>query len=402
MPSSTEQSLNLQPPLYLDVQRGSLQITSGDEAFRKILLSNPRYWPSATAGEGLFRRAEARPLLNDRGEAPPPLKLSLDRVLLFPERNPFDEELQRSTALGSLWRVLPDVPDKDEFQAALERRAPLDVRLKLTSHWDEVFENMVEEAAAMLRAEGIFGYLPAFVRRAHAKSRISSRWPEYKADREREFEEITAAIDAAVAPAATWETRENARIEKLRKLLAGDAAAVSAAVSDTVGGLLFPYQTQLTWSIEGSTAVRLAFSVPAVERIIPPTTRDLLANGEVRKVKREKEDLHRDFTTLIAGQALHNAAMLFAQVPSLDRVSVAAYTSSPVVAGKRSRSRAAELDGGGSYYVYEVELRRDDFEHDLAAPFDPMVFLSEHHARITALSNVALGRIEAPTWGPES
>lgn len=388
-------ALALTPPLRLDAQRGALSLTSGREDFRQELLGRMPYWPSQTAGEGLFCRV---PTGKER-EDEIPLRVLLDRVLLYPEGNPFDEEQQRALALAELWRVLPDLPTNADYTAALVERPYRRLGPELKPAWDEVFDAMVEDLAESLRSQGVFRFVPGFLRRSQARSRLSLRWPEYRDAREKEFAAIEAAISAGTPGEAAWPTYESQRIAVLRRLIEGDVELIEREALRFLTSALTPFESQMHFLVRDARSACLSFSAPSLDRIITSATRDLLPGGEVRKVKRDKEELHRDFTVLVSGQALHFAAHLFAKLPTLERLSVAASTFGTSVSGKRGRARAESQDAA-AYTIFEVELRRRDFEDPFLAPFDAMVFLSEHHARISPISSVALGRIDPPDWLP--
>jgi hypothetical protein len=394
MSFDTRLTLPNRPPLRLDIQRGTVQLTSGADDFRKILLLNALYWPSTTAGEGLFRHPESKKADPNTGSL---LRVDLQELLLYPEGNPFDEELQRIHSLKSLWRVIPDLPAKKDYKAALRPRPMTDLRPKLEARWDEIFARMVEEAMQARKGKGLYRVLPSFVRRVRAKSVLSKRWPEFKAMREEEFQEIATALESLATDEPSWEDHEKQRVLVLERLLAGDASETNAAVRRVLTNVFFPFDVDLDVRIEDAATVRLAFQVPQLDRIVQPSTRALLGSGEVRKVKRDREEIHRDFSVLVAGQAGHVAAVLFAALPALQTVSVACATIPPNPVLRRGRARI-QAEAIEPFFIFDVEFNRTDFEDDLLAPFEPIPFLAVHHARMNPLSSVALGRIEPPEW----
>jgi hypothetical protein len=395
MSTSHVARLRIEPPLRLNVQKGALALTQGDADFRRILFSNPNYWTSNTAGEGLFLRGESDDYSEDSEQFP--LRVGLDRVLLFPEGNPFDEEMQRLLSLSALWRVLPDLPAESDYAAALQIRAPRYIGPNLNPDWDEAFNQLLEEAERTLVGRGLNRFLPSFMRRSQARSKLARIWADYCDRRRKELAQVEADLGTPLS-GAEWNAREERRIAHMRALLNGEDEVTRAEFEETIRRTLFPFESDIVCKLESVTDGYLSFSIPQVDRLVPQTERDVLSNGEVRKVKRDKEDLHRDFIVLAVGQAISLGAQIFSRLPRLHSLSIATQTFGTVVGGKRGRARQSGAATADTYYIFEIDLKRIDFMDRFMAPFDPMVFLSKHEARIQPIGSIALGRIEPPAW----
>ncbi len=124
----------------------------------------------------------------------------------------------------------------------------------------------------------------------------------------------------------SWQKQEQDRIAWATKLVAGDEATIHEAVCQTLADLDFPFETYASFAVEDARTGYLHLDLPEVEIIIPDTRDQVLKVGRFKKVKRDGAERNAQYCDVACGVGLMMASATFAAAPSLQMLSIAAYT----------------------------------------------------------------------------
>ncbi len=221
---------------------------------------------------------------------------------------------------------------------------------------------------------------------------FAREWPQAHEQLVAGRDRLIAEHDASAAEATQrWLVLENERISELRRVLAGDAEAVEAAITSAVELLDFPFEAECAVRVEEEGTVVIDVDLPEIEDVIPETQFKVLKNGTLKEVKRKASDRNAAYASLVTGIAFHVAASALAAAPTVQSITVAGHTQ------RKSRSALEVTDT----YVFEVRLARDAFDCLDGATLDPVALIQRLPSRIELGANGALKRITAPPWAEE-
>jgi hypothetical protein len=235
--------------------------------------------------------------------------------------------------------------------------------------------------------------LPPLLRRREAARLVGetfapswqARWAELQASHAAQL----AAYEEAIAPAREqWHAEELARIELVRRHLAGDPPTVEATLADALGSLSFPFETEChVWTDDGRTAF-VAVDLPEIEDVVPETAKRVLRDGSIKEVKRSQRDRAEEWGQLAAGLGVLIAWATFAAAPTIGTVRVAAFT-------QRRKRRSGEISDD---WVYEVELPRSVTDRIDPRTVQPLDVLRTYPSRFDLRASGELAAIEPPAW----
>jgi len=297
-------------------------------------------------------------------------------------------EAEEYQQLLNFWKPLPAIAAPEDWAAALEKRPfASQIPVPAPPDWPAEQARLLDELTAK-EDVGLNKFLPAFVARSDAKSDFAAVWPEREAQVQEQsrarYEQYEQQVAAA---AAAWDAAEAQRTDWLQKLLAGDVPEVNHTVAEVLAGLQLPFKTQCDYFLQNELAVYLHVELPAMEEVIPETTKEIRPNGDTCEVRRPAADRQTDYTRLAMGQSLFLAAEVFSYLPLAQTVTVAAYTHRP---------RIKESDPVDSY-VLDVPFGREAVRV-FGADDNLTALLVRLGGRFDVDANGGLRRIDPPSW----
>jgi hypothetical protein len=188
----------------------------------------------------------------------------------------------------------------------------------------------------------------------------------------------------------SWEKSETARVAGLSLLLRGDQEAMSEALEAALSELEFPFETGCRTEVVDAERAVVLLDLPEIEDVVPETRLQALKSGTLKEAKRTKADRNRDYAHLVTGLGLMMGRAAFRAVPTLQSVTIAAYTQR-----RHGRSGAIADD-----FVYEISLSRDQAAR-LPSTVDPIAFMRGAAQRLDLRDSGELRRINAPAWALE-
>lgn len=304
------------------------------------------------------------------------------------------EEAAEYEALLNAWRRTPPILSRAHHEAAAEPRSPAAdepaparptdeaVRAELVAHllnerrskrsWlGRVFAGWFgrDQAAAERAAETL---LPDWL------AARDSRW-EIEAARRRRKQDVARRNHEAV---------EAARVEQVRALLNGDAAACEAAVEAALSAVDFPFDTQAYAMFASAEEVRLLLDLPEIEDVIPEVRTEVSARGELKSKRRSAAERAADYAELVLGLAYAMGAAVLSASPATERVAIAAYTQ------RRKRGTGEVQDE----FVYDVTFDRPGLSAVRFETVNPVADALRFPSRIDVAANGTLRRIDPPGW----
>ncbi len=241
---------------------------------------------------------------------------------------------------------------------------------------------------------GLVGSALTRARRTREIARLAAAagdaaWAERRALLEATFAAAAAAYRAREEQsAAAWAASEGIRIAWATRLVAGDEAAIDEAVSASLGDLDFPFDTECAVGIVDASSAFIDFDLPEIEDVTPEIRHTVLKDGSLKETKRKAAERNAEYAGLVTGLALTVASAAFASAPTLQFVTIGAYTQR-----KKRGSDAVE-----DTYVYETRFARS-FVASVDAPnVNPIEALAAQETRVDWGANAVLKKIAPPAW----
>lgn len=395
-----QRRLTIKPAIRLDTRRGSLGLTTGGNEYRRVLAGLPRYWKSSLPGVGLFRREmpeEVEPI----DPAEPAHEEEVRPLHPHHKRgHPFDLELAKYLELHAFWKNVPHAPTHSEFASVRQPQDYRPLRPQPEPDWPRIRTEAIENRVRALGRMFPWSMTPRALRRLVAANRLGRHWPEFQRAREDMHRQVLEDF-AQLEPGdrAAWPAHEQARVQRLARLLDNDTAETFACLCETVESLYIPFDTSIHLRLAEPSVLLISLELPEIENVVQQTSRERLRSGDFRKVKRDKEEQHREYMALVIGQAIHVAFHCYAATPFLQNISVAGFlppaVQDPSPRARRQRGRDSESTEA---FLFEIPFEREDVDIFNPETFEAMKFLTEHGARFSLVSNIALGRIDPPSW----
>jgi hypothetical protein len=189
-----------------------------------------------------------------------------------------------------------------------------------------------------------------------------------------------------------WARDEQARIELLRKLIAGDADECTQVLAMSLESIEFPFETDVDFSVsDDGRAVQLLVDLPEIEDCIPETRVKALKNGTTKSVKRTRAERFGLYARLVVGLGVALATHAHCVLPSARIVTVAAYTQ------RRARGKGAIED----QFIYELTLSRDDAEDIDPGRTGSLELLQTLESRVDIETSGNFRKLKAPSWAPD-
>jgi hypothetical protein len=116
------------------------------------------------------------------------------------------------------------------------------------------------------------------------------------------------------------ELSEDARIEKLEKLLSGSADIVFERIEETIHFMKLPFFLKCTIDFYGNEPM-ITLHLPDHD-IIPPNIVTLTAAGNVSYEEKSSFQVNKQYSEVIAGTAITLAVQLYANIPTLNKLCI--------------------------------------------------------------------------------
>ena len=350
---------------------GTDQLTDAMED-PEITLVNPRTNRKYSARQ-LQRELERRKLAEDR---------ALAEAEVESARTEYREILDH-------WTRLPNIPTLEEFESYREPVAFEEMPPPDAPDFEEARQRFLDQLTTDRRKGFPYNLLPEFVARAKVSGRLEERWPEQanriqKAYRER----VEQHQHRMKRQRAHHRSEEKERLEDLARILSDDPEATTALAADVFANIDWPFATEAQVGTDDGKHLFVHLDLPEQEDVIQTTEPQLGRNGEIVEKRRPKTEQNEDYFRLVVGQAVYLAAQEFAWNPTLDRVTLAAYT-------QRTRRKP---DDPKDCHLYEITLTQENIRG-----FDPETrslasLLAECGARIDIGRYHRLKPVDPPSW----
>lgn len=342
-----------------------------------------------------------------------------------------EQEEERLRDVIEDWRAMPDIPDQSTIAAALQLRSyeatstPPVLDLDRAKHdlSGTIRENVAPQHSKLpfyiafgLLSVGIVHFAmtgdgvlagPAFlifliavppwaiwrlVKIARqVREQTEGRWPEVEqAARARHEAALREFQEREAETRRNWEQTEHARVDALRRLLAGEPASVDEAVQEALEDLDFPFEATCSASVLSDGTVGVVVDLPELEDVIPETRSKALKNGTLKQVRLSLRDRREAWRHLVLGIALQLGRTVCAAAPSVPRVRIAGYS--------QRRQRTGLI---ADEWVYELPLDRPFLATLRPESVDPSTLLRLPDARVLPMADGNLKKIPAPAWVDE-
>jgi hypothetical protein len=215
------------------------------------------------------------------------------------------------------------------------------------------------------------------------RARMGSAWAAHqeRASASWRFERNEWELRRAQAR-ARWKREELERIARVRRIRAGEPAAVRECLEATLADLDFPFEATCEVALGGDTAYLLV-DLPDPSEVVPAVRAVVDADLEVEAVPVPRPERDEAYAELVAGVALLlGRATLFA-APALMTARVAAW---------RPRAGAP-----GAEYLLDVALDRDAAAFD-PATVDPDAYVAILPGRFQQREDHRLAVLPEPSW----
>jgi len=222
---------------------------------------------------------------------------------------------------------------------------------------------------------------------SEVRRRMAEQWPGRAEQLAAAWRYDWAAWDLRRAEErVAWHSAESERVERVRRLRAGDPAASRACLEATLADLDFPYRATLELAAAGDTAFLLV-DLPDVDRVVPPARAEVDEDLAVTEVPVAALERNEAYAEHVAGTALLLARASFAAAPALRRVQIAGYREGP--------DSAVE-------YVVDVSIDRESAARIDPARVDPDAYLAVLPGRFQETESYRLAPVPPPAWLAEA
>lgn len=225
---------------------------------------------------------------------------------------------------------------------------------------------------------------------ARTESRMAVAWPTRREEIEAAHMEAVAAFAARSASAERdWADWEQGRVNWARRLVGGDLDAMHQAISGSLADLDFPFDTECALGLDETVAAFIALDLPEIEDVIPETRFRVLKSGQLKETKRKADERNAAYARLVSGLGVMMAAAAFAAAPTLETVTVGAYT-------QRRKRGSQEVE---DQYVYEARIERSLFGRGaIANDENPIDLLIGQQTRLEWGAKHVLKKLAPPAW----
>jgi hypothetical protein len=300
------------------------------------------------------------------------------------------EENQNLENIVHFWKDLPNIPTEEEIQKA-RKKFPFQSFVEPPALPDWEAEQRATFAALVEKAHARVPYLllPKFYARKKASAEFNDAWGV----RETEIQESYASAceqyqTVLLAEQQSWDAREEERIAWLERLLSGDVDETHRTAEKTVSTASIPFALNCDLIMQECSWIGLNIDVPPAETTVPPTQKTVLQSGEVKVTARNETERNRLYDEIALGECLYLAALLFATLPLLQNVSLAACTNRP----------ARSATDPEKPYILDWNLLRRNVAAFEKKSGDIFTFATNQGARFDLASNYLLRNLAPPLW----
>lgn len=249
-----------------------------------------------------------------------------------------------------------------------------------------------DEVMQVFLSEWNFETIKEVWRREHAAE--INEWERQRAERQAEWERQQAVLQSAwaneeAARQAEWAEAERVRIERLKRLIAGDLTMVQEAIEEALEGLDAPFEMGCDLLVDDDGTIKINLSLPEIDTITPEKRRKLLSDGSLKEVNNPDREWY--YRHAVVGLAYRVAAEVFA----------VAHTVTTVVVAGCTQRLSPKTGNNETEYVFELTISRSKFEKLAFDKLDPVEALSNFEHRIKTLKWGELKAIDPPSWVAE-
>lgn len=382
---------------------GTLGQRENDELFKELIADGPKTVTMNTqeAKEWLSKlKADSRLKMTDpagRRISIAALEAKIQKMELQEQieesRKQIEEDEAEYEELLNMWRDLPAIPNSEEVAAALKMKGfRTDLQQPPPPDLEEKKQSLIESVQCDLSSKLPYSLLPAFVGKAKTKTMADEVWSSRRVEIQNSYNETVRRYESELEKTeAAWRDQENARIGKLQRLVDCDLVEMHNTAVEVTLAIKFPFDTWCDVYLNDASKIFVSLDLPEIEDVIPSHKQRPLKSGEIGEVRIDESSRNQDYFQLIVGQAVLIAAHLFADLPSIALVTIAAYTQ------RLRKKRLDDIDA----YVFEIAFPKD-FIESFDTDVDDLLPLIRQLSPIMSLDTKwGLERIERPAWVQE-
>lgn len=287
------------------------------------------------------------------------------------------------------WKKLPRIPTIEEFRRYSERADFKPIPPPENPNYEEAKRSLQRELTGELYASFPYSMLPVFVSKNKAVAKLSERWPEQANKILKAYEEKMAAYRERMAiEKGKYDAVEDTRLGSLIKILGDDPQATTDLACDVFENIDWPFETVAGIASNDGVHLYVNLDLPEIEDVIPAMAPRISRSKELVESKRSKEDQNEDYFHLVVGQAVYLAACQFAWNPTLQSISIAAFTQRTT----KSSSETADQ------YIYCASFTQEQIRN-YNPEFKSLVsLLAQCGGQINRTQLGAMRQINPPDW----
>lgn len=387
MPFRFYRRVKIAPGVTLNLSKGGVSISGGVRGARFTAGRTGKRTTLGIPGSGLHWTEHEG--WGDSGRERGTVERSRKEGEIEVLSNEIEDQLEAYEALVDHWKDLPRIPSLQEFQAYSRKvefkPLPPPDDPDYAAHKRELHKELTREKYQTFP----YSMLPVSVSKNKAREELKDRWPDLANRMQRAYEKRLAEHEGRMSSIqASHEASEAARLESLSKILNDDPEATTDVACDVFENIDWPFETAAGIATNDGVHLYVNLDLPEIEDTIPATLPKLGRGNQISEQKRSKGDQYEDYFRLVVGQAVYLAACEFAWNPTLETVSIAAFTQ------RIRRNAEDDVD----QYVYSMTLTQDQIRH-----FDPesqslSSLLAECGAHIDRDRNGQMRQITPPEW----
>lgn len=287
------------------------------------------------------------------------------------------------------WKELPRIPTMAEFEQYSERAQFKPLPPPEDPNYEDARRNLHKELTEELYASFPYTMLPVSVSKNKAKAKLTERWPEQVSKIQKAYEERMAAYRERMAQVkGQHDAIEDTRLGSLIKILENDPQATTDLACDVFENIDWPFETAAGIASNDGVHLYVNLDLPEIEDVIPAIAPRISRSKELVESKRSKEDQNEDYFHLVVGQAVYLAACQFAWNPTLQSISIAAFTQ------RTTKSNSETTD----QYIYCATFTQEQIRNYNPRSQSLASFLAQCGVHINRVRLGAMRQIDPPDW----
>jgi len=155
---------------------------------------------------------------------------------------------------------------------------------------------------------------------------------------------------------------ENLRIEILKRVIAGDIAAIEQTLNEELNGIDVPFETEISIEVPTSNCIYLDVDLPEIEDCISPITKNVLKSGKIKEKNKSRKIQNEEYGRLTTGFAFYLASLVYNHCPTVQNVVVSGYT-------QRIEKSTGQIT---DQYIYSAVINKTAFSKIKFKEVDPI------------------------------